>query len=238
MEIRHEGDRVAVITKKSHIQAVVAVAVGIAAGLGMYFGIGALRGGGEAATAEPLPDSASWVLTPRFDVATEGRPSLGPEDAPVTIVEFVDYECPWCREHSNVVLPQLLEQYGDGIRYVARHFPFPALHPNAMTAALAVECAYEQSRFWEYRAAIFRASPPLTLTQLREHAAAVGLDLNVFDSCLGSEGARQAVAHDLLDGWELQVSGTPTFFVNGRRLRGEIPFHEWEMYVEIAGRAD
>jgi len=238
MEIKREGDHVTVVAKTSHVQASVAVAVGIAVGLGMYFGIGALRSGGDAANDELLPDSAAWAVTPRFEVATDGRPSLGPAEAPVTIVEFVDYECPWCREHATQVLPRLLERNADAVLYVVRHFPFPALHPNAMIAALAAECAFEQDGFWEYRAAIFGEEPPLTRARLREHAAAVGLDLGGFDACLESESARQAVAHDLLDGWELQVSGTPTFFVNGRRLRGEIQLEEWERYLEIARRAE
>ena len=226
------------VLKARQLRAVLAVLFGVAIGLGVYFGFSALRGASDGDTAGAAPDPASWSSSPHFDVATDHSPVRGPPEAPVTIVEFTDYECPFCREYVTTVLPALLERYGDSLRYIVRNSPNPVTHAHAVTAAEAAECAHRQGRFWEYHDALFEDRDTLTVERLRAHAVDLGLDARAFGQCLDDGAAHDIVARDLLDGLQNGVSGTPTFFVNGRRMRGMKTLEEMEAYVALALRAD
>ena len=235
MEIRRDSDRIAVVLKTSHLTAAAIVLVGAICGVALFFGaraIGAVPG--LARTTSVEPDSAAWSQAPRFDVATDDRPLRGSLDAAVTIVEFTDYGCPFCRRHAVEVLPDLLERYGDSIRYVVRHFPIPALTVNAIAAAEAAECAHRQGRFWDYKEALLRATDALTEETLRGQTTAAGLDAEPFMRCLDERATREIVERDILDAWRHGVTGTPTFFINGRRFRGARPLEELELYIQLA----
>lgn len=154
MEIQRDGDRVAVVMKASHLTTAAIVLAGVIGGAGLFLGVRAM---GLVPTRSPVAETradSAWREAPRFEVATADRPFRGPPNAPVTIVEFTDYGCPFCRRHATEILPGLLERYGDTIRYVVRHFPIPALTVNALAAAEAAECAHQQGRFWEYKEAL------------------------------------------------------------------------------------
>lgn len=165
-------------------------------------------------------------------VATDGRPARGPAGAKVTVVEFVDFQCPFCGRFARDTLPQLEREYGDRIRYVSRHFPLTAIHPHALHAALAAECAFEQDRYWEYHRALFAHQDRLGPRGLTRQARAVGIDTKRFDDCRRSPATRNHVERDLADGRRYGVTGTPTLFVNGRPLKGAQPFAQVKAAIE------
>jgi protein-disulfide isomerase len=239
MQIRRDGDHVAVVLKASHLTAVGIALAGALGGAALFFGVKTIGVFPDlGSTAAVTLDSAAWWEAQRFEVDTTDRPSRGPSDAPVTIVEFTDYGCPFCRRHATEVLPDLLERYGDRIRYVVRHFPIPALTPNALAAADAAECAYRQDRYWEYREALVRETGSLSAEVLQGKAVAVGLDTESFAQCVADPATRDVVEGDILDAWEHGVTGTPTFFIDGRRFVGARPLEELELYVGLALQTD
>jgi protein-disulfide isomerase len=167
---------------------------------------------------------------PRFKVAEAGRPSRGPAGAPVEIVEFSDFQCPFClRAHPTVT--QVLSTYGDRIRFVYRNYPLPN-HPNAWPAAEAAACAAEQGKFWEYHDRLFDNQGKLGEADLRQHAAALGLDTAKFDACVDSHKYKSDVDADVAAGEEAGVSGTPAFFINGRQLSGAQPFETFKRVID------
>jgi protein-disulfide isomerase len=167
--------------------------------------------------------------TPRMEVAAEG-PSRGPGDAPVTVIEFSDYQCPYCKRAEPVVA-QMLERYPERVRFVYRHFPLDSIHPQARAAAHAAVCAESQDRFWEYHALLFEQED-LGAETLEELAQEVGLDLAAFEACLEAPETRQRVAADVAAGRAVGVSGTPAFFVNGVPLSGARPIEDFVDVIE------
>lgn len=158
---------------------------------------------------------------PKVEVAAEG-PSRGPQDADVTIVEFSDFECPFCRSATETI-EQLLEHYGEEVRLVFRHFPLP-IHENAQRAAEAAVCANEGGKFWEYHDLLFLNQDALAQEDLIGYAKEVGLEEAAFVSCLESGKATTVVEKDVSDAESAGVSGTPSFFINGRPLSGALPY--------------
>ena len=174
---------------------------------------------------------ASYLEPLRIEVDTDGFPGKGSEDAPVTIVEFSDFECPFC---SRVVptLERVSERYGDRVRIVFRQFPLDNLHPNARKAAEASLCAEEQGKFWEMHDAMFANQRQLQVAQLKRHAGELGLDTGAFDECLDSGRHAAQVQADVDAGAEAGVTGTPAFLINGRFLSGAQPFEAFEKVIE------
>jgi len=164
----------------------------------------------------------SYLEPPRFEVAATG-PALGPETAPVTIVEFSDFECPFClRIHPT--LKQVMDEYDGRVRLVFRQFPLNALHPHAQKAAEASLCAMDQGKFWEMHDAMFENQRELDIESLKTRASELGLDSEAFGTCLDSGMFAEQVAVDVAAGRALGVSGTPALFINGRYLSGAQPF--------------
>jgi predicted DsbA family dithiol-disulfide isomerase len=164
----------------------------------------------------------SFLEPLRTDVATAGRPARGPAAAPVTIVEFADFECPFC----GALFPSMAaieKAYPETVRVVYRHFPLNSVHPFAQKAAEAAVCAAEQDRFWEMHDSLFGAQNDLTVGSLKRRAKDLQLDTAAFDSCLDSGKGAAQVKQDVADGVKAGVSGTPTLFVNGRILLGNQP---------------
>lgn len=179
----------------------------------------------------------SYLEPLRIPVEAEGFPTRGPEDAPVTIVEFSDFECPYC---ARVVptLEQVLETYSDQVRLVFRQFPLNNIHPNAQKAAEASLCANEQGKFWELHDLMFKEQRSLELEQLKEKAARLELDVDAFNECLDSSRYAEAVMSDQEAGSRVGVSGTPALFINGRFLSGAQPFEQLSGVIdeELASR--
>jgi protein-disulfide isomerase len=174
----------------------------------------------------------------RVEVSIHGAPVRGSADAPVTIVEFSDFECPFCKQ-TRPTLKQLLERYPGKVRLVYRDFPLDSIHPQARRAAEAARCASDQGKFWEYHDVLFTQSPELALEDLRRYGGQVGLDVTKFDACLTAGVYKAAVQRDLDEGTRLGITGTPAFFINGRILSGAQPIEAFTRLIdqELAGVA-
>jgi len=168
---------------------------------------------------------------PHEDVAVGDTPVIGPADAGVTVVEFADYQCPYCRA-VEPTMNQLREQYKDKIRYSYRDFPLP-MHPYAEKAAEASRCAGEQGQYWPYHDRIFTGDAEnLNDAHLRSTAADLKLDTDKFGKCLDSNKEQAAVAKDLDTGKSLGISGTPSFFINGYFVSGAISYDQLRELVD------
>jgi protein-disulfide isomerase len=144
---------------------------------------------------------------------------LGPETAPVTLVEYGDFECPFCgAAHPSVV--QVRQTLGDELRFAFRHFPLSQIHPHALPAAEAAEAAGAQGKFWEMHDMLFANQRALGLDHLLGYAAALGLDLDRFALELEQHTHEPRIREDFMSGIRSGVNGTPTFFVNGVRHNG------------------
>ena len=167
----------------------------------------------------------------KFDILN--RPTLGDNDAVVTVVELTDYECPFCKRYNQTILPRILSDYGDKIRYVAVNFPLIHIHPLAFTASVASECAYQQGKFWTYRRELFASENGLKLDNLLLIAESIDLDLIEFQTCLESDNAQNIVDRDILIAESLGVTGTPTFFINDKVLVGARPFGSFKVMIDL-----
>ncbi|TMB59421.1 MAG: hypothetical protein E6J56_00275 [Deltaproteobacteria bacterium] len=166
---------------------------------------------------------------PVVDVAAAGRPERGPKNASVTIIEFSDYQCPFCQKAEDVV-DQVMKTYGDKIRLVYRDYPLP-FHPNARPASEAAACANAQGKFWEYHAKLFHGDG-LEPEKLKTYADQVGLDRKKFDDCLEKKPFKAEIDKDVKDGEKAGVNGTPAFFINGRMLSGAQPFEKFKEVID------
>jgi protein-disulfide isomerase len=166
---------------------------------------------------------------PRLKVAADG-PSQGPANAPIELIEFSDFQCPYClRAHPT--LKQVLSTYGDRIHFVYRNYPLPS-HPNARPAAEAAQCAAEQGQFWAYHDRLFADPNKLSDNDLKASAAALGMDAARFNACFDSHKYRARVEADTQAGNDAGVNGTPAFFINGRMLSGAQPFDEFKRVID------
>jgi protein-disulfide isomerase len=166
-----------------------------------------------------------YFETPRTMIATEGHPALGGANAAVTIVEFSDFECPYCGQLFPT-LKKIEATYKDKIRVVYIQFPLTNIHPHAEKAAEASLCANDQQHFWELHDAMFNDQDNLEVRDLKLKAAEQKLDLAQFTACLDGGKYLEAVRQDVIRGAKVGVSGTPALFINGRMLGGAHPFEE------------
>ena len=176
----------------------------------------------EGAFAQRLRNGASvqtFITPPEqpvFQIATDDQPTKGKADAAVTVVEFTDYQCPVCAQAQPVV-ERLISEYGDRVRFVVRDFPLNQ-HKDAEKAAEAAEAAREQGKYWDFTAILFRNQSALGADMLKQYAGVLGLDRKRFDAALDSGKFAPQVERDVRDGERVGVTGTPTFFVNGRQV--------------------
>ena len=172
------------------------------------------------------------LAPPRADVTADDDPFMGPEDAPVTLIEFSDFQCPYCRRVQSV-LKRLMTAYHGQVKLVFRDFPLRQVHPEAQKAAEAAQCANDQGQFWQYHDLLF-ASNDLRVDDLKRYAAEMGLDTESFNECLDSEKYSQEVQRDIDDARIAGVNATPSFFVNGLPINGAVPFERFVELVELA----
>jgi|SoiMethySBSTD1v2_1073268.scaffolds.fasta_scaffold03480_14 protein-disulfide isomerase len=159
------------------------------------------------------------IEPPRVQVGVDDDPAKGGgSSAPVTIVEFSDFQCPYC-SRAETVVDEVMKKYGDKVRLVYRDYPL-SFHPNAENAAMASECAEEQGKYWEMHKAMFANQQKLGAPELIETAGGLGLDKDKFKTCLDSGKFRPEVQKDFQDGQKVGVTGTPTFFINGVMIVG------------------
>ncbi len=236
---RHqESDSVRI--KRSHLYAVLlplAFVVGLSVGY-LFWG----RDGGQGAVAvSPAPSTSSASAnTPtepqevrRYDVPVDDDYVLGPEDAPITLIEFSDYECPYCRRFHNEVLSSLLDAFPGQIRFVYRDFPLTQIHPNAFPAAMAANCAGEQGAYYPFHDSLFSMRLGLNTEAYLQYASELGLDMPMFNACLDSAKYQAEVQADFEFAANLGISSTPTFFINGIPLVGA---QSLEVFMQVIQR--
>lgn len=176
----------------------------------------------ETFLSEPVP--------PSFRINAEG-PMRGPRDAPVTVVEFSDFQCPYCKQAAASV-KALIESYGSNVKWVFKQMPLP-IHADAFKAAQASICASEQGKFWEYHDVLF-SSGELSTQALTKHASDLGLGVDQFNACLNSERSASIVRRDMQEATQADVQGTPTYFVNGRIMRGIKSIDDFKKIIDQA----
>lgn len=171
-------------------------------------------------------------VPPPAEVETGDREGLGNPNAPVTIVEFGDFQCEHCRAAAPVVR-EILSRYGNRVRYFYRHLPL-GQHEHAWAAAQASECAREEGRFWEYHDLLFENAQLLSRQKFVELAQSLGLEPQAFEQCLATARYRYVVEEDLREARRVGATATPTFFVNGRRFPGTPTVKELEELIQEA----
>ena len=167
----------------------------------------------------------------RADVSINGAPLKGAEKAPITIVKFEDFECPFCK-NVQPTLAAVLKKYDGKVRMVHKDLPLEAIHPQAQLAAEAARCAGEQGKFWEYHDTLYGNAPKLSAAELKSYAKQVGLNATPFEQCLGSGKYKAAVLKDLSEGALLGLTGTPSFFINGREISGALPVESFAAVID------
>jgi predicted DsbA family dithiol-disulfide isomerase len=168
----------------------------------------------------------------RENVTAGDDPYLGSENAKITIIEFSDFTCPYCARFENEILPQILEKYGDDVKFVFKDFP---IHGNiSILAATAANCAGEQNKYWEYHRMLFESQSEWmrNVSMLHTYAEELDLNLSEFDKCLNSSKYVEEINEDRDEGLRAGVSGTPTLFINGIKIVGAQPFEKFSKIIE------
>ena len=181
----------------------------------------------EAGMKVELPKVELEKVT--FDLA--GRPTKGKTDAKVTIVEFSDFQCPYCSRAVGEV-EKIVKAYPNDVKVVFMHFPLTSIHPQAKPAAIASQCANAQGKFWEYHDAVFANAKELGDDKLEAHATNAGLDIDKFKACLKDPATAAFVDKDMKQGTDAGVQGTPSFFINGEPHQGIPSLDVVKQYVE------
>ncbi len=186
-------------------------------------------------TNVPSGNLPSQNLPTKVAVSADDDPVLGKSNAPVTIVEFSDFECPFCGRHFSQTHPDIVKNYIDTgkVKLVYRDFPL-SFHPNAEKAAEAAECANEQGKFWEMHDKLFSNQQSLSVANYKQWAKDLKLDSAKFDSCLDSGKYASEIAKDEADGTKYGVSGTPSFFIDGQLLVGAQPYSAFQQAIDAA----
>jgi protein-disulfide isomerase len=186
----------------------------------------------RAAYVKSLREQAGLRITfdpPTAELAVAQTPILGSPNAPVHLVEFGDFQCPYCQQ-AHSIIKKLLEEYGAKVSFSFRDFPLP-MHPLAPKAAEAARCAAVQGKFWEFYDAMF-TNQKLAIPELKEDARKLALDTAAFDKCLDSGEKKDALAKDASEAQHLQLSGTPTFFINGHIYNGAVSQQELRQAID------
>ena len=172
-----------------------------------------------------------YLTPPVVDVSAEDAPFKGPVNAPITIVEFSDFQCSYCKRVVHI-LDQVLERYPDKVKLAFRDFPIANIHPHAEKAAEAAHCAAEQGKFWEFHDLLFEKQDTIPTTNFAEQANTLGLDAASFQTCLDSRKYQAKVEGNYAAGVKAGVSGTPAFFINGRLLSGAQPLEAFKAVID------
>jgi protein-disulfide isomerase len=172
----------------------------------------------------PFPD------LPRVEVSADDDPFLGTDGAPVTIIQFAEYQCPYCGKAGESV-DKVLENYEGKVKMVFRDFPL-SFHPRAVPAAVAANCAGEQGKYWEMHRLLMSNQRALEESDLTSHATSLGLDLAKWNTCRADPAQEAEVNADMEAGAAVGVSGTPAFFINGIMLSGALPYERFQEIID------
>jgi protein-disulfide isomerase len=191
--------------------------------------VGMIASGQQAAQTDP---------DARVEVSVDDDPAHGPADAPVVMIEFSDFNCPYCGRFARETLPLLRENYNDQIHFVYRDFPI--LGDSSLQAAIAAECADDQGAFWGFHDLLFENQRGFNQEMFTRFGEALALDIEQFTACQNDPAVRDEVIADYEEASRLRVSGTPTFFINGRRVVGAQPYEVFQGVIdeELASAGD
>ena len=229
--------------KRSHFYSVFVVLAFTAGILVGYVAWGTGTAGETAQTASqpngPVVEAPFATQEPqyvRYDVPSEGAYALGPEDAPITLIEFSDFQCPFCRRWHKEVYEPLLAAYPGKIRIVYRNLPLTSIHPDAFAAAEAAMCAGEQDAFWPYHEKLF-SSETLGSEIYTQYAQELSLDMTAFEACMTEHKYQEAIQTDSNFAIDMGIRSTPTFFINGLAVVGAQPLDVFKQVIdkELAG---
>ena len=232
--------------KRSHFYSVLTV-LAFAVGVLLGYVVWGMESAGGAAPASQAANPASGPVIEapvatqapqfvRYDIPTDGFHALGPSNAPITIVEFSDYQCPFCRRWHDEVYEPLLAAYPGKIKLVYRNLPLTSIHPDALSAAEAAMCAGKQDAYWQYHDKLF-SSESLGNAVYVQYAQDLGLDMTSFEACMTDHEYQEAIQTDSDFAINLGISSTPTFFVNGLAIVGAQPLEVFKQVIdkELAG---
>ena len=183
-----------------------------------------LKASRSTTTNLPFPDM------PRIEISVDDDPMLGSPDAPVTIVQFAEYQCAYCGKAGEAI-EQVLENYEGKVRMVYRDFPL-SFHPRAIPAAIAANCAGVQDKYWDMHAKLMSNQRALEEADLLAHAQTLGLDIDKWNACRADPAQEQEVVADMEDGAAAGVTGTPAFFINGIMLSGALPYEQFKEIID------
>jgi protein-disulfide isomerase len=241
IEPKEDPELVTIRLKRSHLNVAVALVIGFLAGFWLsqltdedvVVPSNVTLPGTSPAAGAPAPPAQQTNVKVNID----DRPFKGPKGAKVTLVEFTDYQCPFCKRHFDDVLPTLLKEYNDDVRYVVKNLPLPQLHQNAQKAAEAVECALDEGgddAFWKMHDRLFENQQTLTVDDLKKHADAIGVGGSAFDSCLDDGKKESVVKKDVTEAEGLGFTGTPTFVINGAVYKGAANLEAFKSRIDLA----
>ncbi len=232
---QQKGDTIQV--SKSTIWQIISGVLGILLVVSIFtsgFGFGS---NGPTGGAVLNNDDSGNVPTGIVDVSADDDPSLGKDNAKVTIIEFSDFQCPFCARFREQTLDQIKKEYIDTgkVRFVYRDFPLTSIHPMAQKSAEATECADDQKKYWEMHDLLFNKQDEWStagVSKLKDYAKELGLDTDEFNKCLDDGKYENEVKKDEQDGATAGVQGTPAFFVNGKLLSGAQPFEAFKAAID------
>jgi len=189
---------------------------------------------GNSPTGNSIANNNQAAQAAVVQVSADNDAVLGDSDAPVTIIEFSDYECPFCVRFYSETEKQIRSQYIDTgkVKLIYRDFPLTSIHAQAQKAAEAAECAGEQGKYWEMHDMLFESGVSGGVTSFKSYASNLGLDTAKFNDCLDSGKFYDEVQKDMRDGSASGVRGTPAFFINGKMISGAQPFSVFQQAIE------
>lgn len=227
--------------KRTHFYSVLVVFAFVIGILTGYFVWGRNPASARAVANNPsaaqIPSATQAPRYVRYDVATDGFPSMGPAAAPIVIVEFSDFQCPFCQRFYDQTFKQLMAAYPGKIRFVYRHLPLTSIHSEAFPAAEASMCANEQNAFWAFHDKIFENQDKLGRDLYLQIASDLNLNTSAFEDCVNTNKYKDQVQADSDFALGLGVQSTPTFFINGLALVGAQPLTAFTQIIdkELAG---
>jgi len=213
--------------RRSSLALIVVLVIGFAAGLA----VGYLSWGTQDTQAIQANVPAITPTPARVDVPIGSAPTLGPANAPVTIIEFSDYQCPYCKKWTSEVWPQIQKAYPTQVRLVYKDFPLTQLHSEASPAAAAARCANDQGKYWQFHDQLF-ASNSLSQQVYDSIATQLNLDVAQWKACISAKKYDNDIVADYSYGQQLGITGTPTFFINGLALVGAQPFSVFKQAID------
>jgi protein-disulfide isomerase len=182
--------------------------------------------------------AAAQQTAKRYNVpVSDTDPIYGDKNAPVTVIMFSDYQCPYCRKWYSDTFKTLMAAYPGKVRFIYKDFPLSSIHPEASPAALAARCAGEQGKYWEYQDLLFTASPGLSASAYHQYASDLSLDSAKFDDCLSTKRYEKIIEADYQSAAALGIQSTPTFFINGVPILGAESIDAFKQIIdqELAG---